>query len=682
VGAIAAIAILGLSGLVPSESGSGAGGARLPAASSGPVGEEMSRAEAALSLGLGPARERALCVAGRTSTATACGDGASTGNSTFFDYPSHRWGAEITYDAADGYPLLYGGQSDTWAFENGYWVDLDPRVLPPITSFACLAYDWRDGYVVLFGGERGGIGTPTTIRDTTWSFRGGVWTNLTNPLDSPPGLAYPSCTYDSADGYVLLFGGAMATGPGTTGRSGPTIDSSDQTWEFQGGTWTNLTNPAAPHPSARFGANMADDDSTGYVVLYGGAVNGTSTANGGCTPAECPHLDDTWSFSGGRWTNITASASPNGTPTGRWEAGFANDSADGELVIIGGQANGYKSYNATGNYTWAFEDGIWKNLSGALASAPSSRFGEAMGYDPLTRSVLLFSGLNCTLGKATLWNTTWEFTDGSWTELSYLASFNETGLPANTTWGVSVTPQNGPELNFTGSSPDLVLGWTTGSYGYSVATVAGYEVTSGNPDGNLSPATPDFDIGWSPSANLVEFTETGLRAAWKATWTVELNGSTRHTRGSSLTFASLPPGSYAFRILAVANYSLNRSYTGSVTVGGGTSATTVVALHWTLITYRVVFHESGLPVHTDWNVTFNGIARSSKTTTITFAVSNGTYAFTPAAPGFTAAPPQGTVSVDGKATTQSIAFAPVSSPAGVPSIEGRVAPLLGRITGS
>jgi hypothetical protein len=641
----------------------GASGLSAPASGgfSMSVGEIMSAARTALAHGTDPSGVRTPCSVGDSSGGAACGSAAATAGSTQLSYPTHRWGAEITYDASDGYPLLYGGQDDTWAFEDGTWVNLAPKVVPAIVSFACLTYDWKDGYVLLFGGGRGGIGTPDLDRDLSWTFHAGVWTNITNPSNAPPGLQYPSCTYDAApgDGYVVMFGGADATGPGTTGGSGPKIDSSNQTWTFRGGVWTNITNYGAPHPSARFGAAMAYDASADEVVLYGGAVNGTSTALGSCTSVECPHLNDTWTFVGGHWSNISVAASAAGTPPGRWEAGFANDSADGYLVIFGGQANGYKSYNATANYTWAFDNGVWKNLTSSLPTSPQSRFGEAMGYDPATRSVLMFSGLNSTRGAAVLWENTWSFANGQWTQLSYFMNFTETGLPNGSTWNVTVTPPVGPATDAASNSSLLELGWATGSFGYSVGEVPKYRVVTGGATGTVSPSEPTVALGFGPYVYTVKFSETGLHGSWKASWSVTMNGTTHATTGTSISIRGLVPGSYSYQIGPVANYSLNRSYTGTVSVSatGTTSLAGTVALRWTLLTYRITFRESGLPAGTPWEVTLDGKTHTSTSHTLAFSVSNGSYAFTVSASGYDPVPASGTIDVDGSAVTQTIAFA-------------------------
>ncbi len=619
----------------------------------------LSAAETSLEHGAGPAAGQNVSCAGADASGDLECATASATDGPPLPYPVRRWGGEITYDAADGYPVLFGNNNQTWAFEDSHWVNLEPKVDPPSTNFACLTYDWADGYVLLFGGGRGGIGTPILDRSTTWTYRAGVWTNITDPADSPPGLQYPSCAYDAApgDGYVVLFGGVDAEGPTYTGHSYLTLHSSDQTWEFQDGRWTNVTDLGTPHPSARFGASMVYDSSDGYLLLYGGAINGTSTANGSCSPAQCPHLSDTWTFHDGIWSNITAAASVHGTPPGRWEAGIANDSADGYVIIFGGQANGYKSYNATGNYTWAFSGGVWRNLTISLRLSPTTRFGEAMGYDPATASVLMFSGLNST-SAAHLTPDTWSFQNGTWQNLSYVLTAHETGLPSTTAWSVTVVPGVGAPVKSAHRGTTLSFGWATGSYDYTVAPVAGYYLSSGSVAGTVDPGAPTVSVEFAKDSLKVRFNESGLDRSWKISWSVTLGAKAESTTGGAITFSGLAPGTYPYEIGAVSNYSLNRSFTGSVTIvaNGASGYAGEIGLRFHLVTYRVTFEETGLPTGTHWTVTFNGVTKSGSSQRISFSISNGTYTFVDSAPDDVGDPSSGQIAVSGTAVTVPITF--------------------------
>jgi hypothetical protein len=96
---------------------------------------------------------------------------------------------------------------------------------------------------------------------------------------------------------------------------------------------------------------------------------------------------------------------------------MTNDSSDGYILSFGGQDNGYKSLNATGNYTWKFVAGTWSNISSGLMVSPSTRFGAAITYDPHHDTVVMFGGLSGTLESAPGRDDTWVFYDGQWFEM-------------------------------------------------------------------------------------------------------------------------------------------------------------------------------------------------------------------------------------------------------------------------
>ncbi len=180
--------------------------------------------------------------------------------------PSPRVGESLVYDAADGVVLLFGGElacpriscpvsGDTWTFSGGRWTQLfisgpSPRFDAPIT------YDARDGYVLLFGGVLGS----GEVANDTWIFRGGGWTPL--GIHGPPPDAYQeSMTYDAADGYVLLVGNGA---PGLAGLE-PNV-----TWTYARGHWSEEF-PATSPPFV-WGAWVAYDPAVAYVVLVGEQV--------------------------------------------------------------------------------------------------------------------------------------------------------------------------------------------------------------------------------------------------------------------------------------------------------------------------------------------------------------------------------------------------------------------------
>ncbi len=270
--------------------------------------------------------------------------------------PTNRSAAAMTYDAEDGYVLLFGGQgqnfaylNDTWAYSQGNWTNLTSRVgrSPTGAASELMAYDATDGYVVLFQGSLG----------ATWTYARGIWSQLSGSGPSP--RWYSSMTYDARDGVVVLFGGSV-------GQNSPVND----TWSFAHGQWSNITATVGPAPPARWGAAMdyyPNLASGGGVVLFGGC-NGT-------------YLNDTWAFSGAHWSKVLTGSR---APTPRSEASMAWDAGDKGLIFVGGE-------NATDRYndSWFFYNSSWytQNFSGI-----SRRSFATLVEAPLEDGDVLFGG--------------------------------------------------------------------------------------------------------------------------------------------------------------------------------------------------------------------------------------------------------------------------------------------------
>jgi thermopsin len=78
---------------------------------------------------------------------------------------------------------------------------------------------------------------------------------------------------------------------------------------------------------------------------------------------------------------------------------------------------------------------------------------------------------------------------------------------------------------------------------------------------------------------------------------------------------------------------------------------------WPVQLYTVRFSESGLPAHTLWSVTLNGITESSRTSNITFWDPNGLYAYSVTGPSkYYPDPSTGAAQVQGSNETVGIAF--------------------------
>jgi PKD repeat protein len=270
----------------------------------------------------------------------------------------------MTYDAADQYVLGFGGDSftdtpycstgeecsDTWAFESGRWIQVSTTgTTPEANPFQSdLVYDAADSYTILTDGN------------TTWEYSHGGWqefcgdTNATGCVGTQtlvpggPGVA----AYDAQAGYVLFFGG----------------HGGNQTWEFAGGSWTNLTSTSGPSPpsDALYGWEfegswvMTYDAATQSVLLFGG-------------PGEAGG-NQTWLFQDGTWENVSGA----GSPSTRYGGAVAYDPDDSVAILFGGDAE----LSSVGllNDTWAWGSSPPLSSLTILATPSEPRPNEPVGF--------------------------------------------------------------------------------------------------------------------------------------------------------------------------------------------------------------------------------------------------------------------------------------------------------------
>ena len=150
---------------------------------------------------------------------------------------------------------------------------------------------------------------------------------------------------------------------------------------------------------------------------------------------------------GALWTQLSPTTSP-GPLSG---ASIAYDSATGQTILFGGNANGTAL-----NATWAWTGSNWSQLDDAndagctsvCSASPSARHDASFAYDAATSQLLLFGGTN---GGGYL-NDTWSWTGTTWSAL----------VPTN-----SPTIRDGASLAYDGASgqANLVLfGGYNGTY--------------------------------------------------------------------------------------------------------------------------------------------------------------------------------------------------------------------------
>ena len=207
---------------------------------------------------------------------------------------------------------------------------------------------------------------------------------------------------------------------------------------------------------------------------------------------------------------------------------------------------------------------------------------------------------------------------------AYAVTFNETGLPSQTSWSVML---NGATGTSTGTS--ITFSASNGTYVFLITPVAGYTAQPGAGSVTVNGTNVQVRPIFSPMTYTVTFAETGLPSG--INWTVTVNGvSMRLTINAAsingLMWTGLPNGTYTYSIAAVSGWhQITIADSGSVAVSG--ASVTEPTLAYTQVTYSVTFATGGLPSGTTWSVTLNGVTTSNTSSTIAFVEPNGTYSY-------------------------------------------------------
>lgn len=203
---------------------------------------------------------------------------------------------------------------------------------------------------------------------------------LLSPPNSPSGRSLCAMVYDPVSKKVILFGGR-----GTNGNL-------NDTWAFDGTTWTKINTGSAPSP--RNGITMAYDRPTKKLVMFGGYTGSQ-------------FLSDTWTFDSATstWTQVSMPTPPP-KATGTM---LFSDPVTGRAMMFGG-------YDATqpvpvyaNTYLWAGTH--WKKLHPATIPLPRA-WGVAT-LDVPRHNVVLTGGVGDTIRTDNTW--TWDGTD--WTQV-------------------------------------------------------------------------------------------------------------------------------------------------------------------------------------------------------------------------------------------------------------------------
>jgi len=232
----------------------------------------------------------------------------------------------------------------------------------------------------------------TTLLNDTWYWNGTTWTPITTaPTATPAARSNAAIAYNGSK--VVLFGGACRFPVATT-----TCYLNDSwTWDPVAKAWTSVqvdtATPGAAQPTRRLGSSLAKD-SSGKLLLFGGRDAGG-------------YRNDFYTFTGTNWTLRTGTA-----PGVRAFASMATD-ASGQVILFGG-------YDSTAGYlgdTWKWNGSAWSQFS--LLAQPSARKMASLSlfYHPnggTATGLALYGGRDGTGDMG----DTWTWSGYAWTQIS------------------------------------------------------------------------------------------------------------------------------------------------------------------------------------------------------------------------------------------------------------------------
>jgi hypothetical protein len=244
---------------------------------------------------------------------------------------------------------------------------------PPARQNHGAAFDSVRNVLVIFGGYNGTAGG---FKSDTWIWDDESWQQVAVGQIGPSARGNHAMAFDTARGVVVLFGGAFG------GSS-----ASDETWEWNGTSWTLRSLPASP--PARFNHAMAYDSARGVMVVTGGF--------------STQRWNDTWEYNGTTWTQRSGT-----NYVARSSHAMAFDAARNRMVIFGGFGGSPLSRLAD---TWELTATGWQL---APATGPSGRQYTNMDFNPQRNVIVLFGGQTGPLGTDRV-NDLWSYNGAAWT---------------------------------------------------------------------------------------------------------------------------------------------------------------------------------------------------------------------------------------------------------------------------
>jgi hypothetical protein len=218
--------------------------------------------------------------------------------------------------------------NEIWEWDGKAWTKSTAEG-PGSREGAGFTYDEERNVCILFGG----IGEGKFLGDT-WSWDGKKWTKLgdTGPIKRSPA----AMGYDPGIKKIILYGGHIV--------SEEMMKNFDDTWQWDGKTWTEIQ--TSQSPGQRTNSGFVYHTSLKQLMLFGG----------GGKPNEV--MNDLWIFTNNEWRK-----SPIESDISRSAFSWAFYSKDNQVILMGGIDKPGEKQN---NDTWVLDSKQWKCVDGCI----------------------------------------------------------------------------------------------------------------------------------------------------------------------------------------------------------------------------------------------------------------------------------------------------------------------------
>lgn len=262
------------------------------------------------------------------------------------------------------------------------------------------------------------------------------------------------------------------------------------------------------------------------------------------------------------------------------------------------------------------------NLSGVLenTTGPSLSFTEPNGTYDFKVGYVAGYATTPTYGSTVVAGSNLDLSIG-FVQVTYAVTFTESGLPADTTWSVTINAHS-----VSSSTTTVVFQLPNGTFDYTVPAVPGYTPVVETGSVTVTGAVASVNVPFSLVTYSVTFAESGLPTTHAKPWSVSLDDQVVSTTSSSISF-TVGNGTYTYLVRGPAGYRVSSVLApeGTVTVNGANVPESVTFLKGS--TGAIHFHEVGLAAGTTWCVTLGATICSTSTKIVSANLTPGTYSY-------------------------------------------------------